>query len=40
LVKGRVDKKSLVGTEYVEHFNQNVALSCKSVEEVVGRSWV
>ncbi len=40
LVKIRISKKYLTSKEFVEHFNQNEALACKGIDELVGRSWL
>lgn len=40
LVRGRINRSALTGKEFVEHFNQNETLTCASIDELVGDSWL
>jgi hypothetical protein len=40
LVSSRIDKKTLAGKEFVEHFNQNDSLECKAINDLVGGAWL
>lgn len=40
LVKSLISKKYLTDKEFVEHFNQNEALACMGIDELVGSSWL
>lgn len=40
IVYNRLKRKTVVGRENIEHFNQSDMLSCKSIDELVGDVWL